>query len=165
VIVAGSFSGRRTRPGICHREFIDHCDAQTLPHEADNTLREAAAQRVARFYTCLAERLGKKAAIGIVGIDADKRIAHDIMNGDRGLFGERMALRHDGENAPAGQRFVAHGGVIDRRTHDNDLAALQQQIIQRFLDFQDVEIDHQIGKALAQMLDDAHRHELRDGGR
>ena len=129
------------------RELVDHCHTHALPYQRADRGAEPGPDRDVIGEPGVEENPGHDPSIGVVGIDADQRIGDDVPGHDGCSRGQRMALRHDAEQAPSGQRLEGQHRVIVVVAHRDHLAASEQQVVDRLLQLEDVDIDQQLGKA------------------
>ena len=65
-------------------ELVDDGDAEAVADEADDSLGEAGLDREATRQACGGEGARGDLAVGIAGVDADQRLAGDVVDGERG---------------------------------------------------------------------------------
>ena len=75
---------------------------------------------------------------------------------------ERVTLGHDAEQLPGGQRLENHARMVEPVADRHDLALAKQQVVDRLLDLEDVDIDHQVRMGAPDPLDRPRRHDVRD---
>jgi hypothetical protein len=69
---------------------------------------------------------------------------------------------HDAEQLARRQRQEIEAGVLELVAHGDAIAPAEQEIIDRLLDFQDVDVDAQVRIAPPHPLDRARHHHLRN---
>ena len=157
--------GDDVRPGAGGQgELVDHRDAEPTSDQGAHHGAEARLDRDLVGEAEAREDAGHDAAVGIVGIDADQRMAHDVGSRDAALARQRMGLGHDAEQPALGQRLEGHHRMVEARAHGDGLALAQQDVVERLLELQHVHVDQQVGEALAHALDGARHHDVGDAG-
>ena len=102
--------------------------------------------------------LGKRA----VGIDADERIFGDAADRNPALQSKLMAIADDAQKPALDERREVDDRVVDAVAHCHGLAPTQQEIVNRLLDLEDVDVDRQLGKGAAQPDDCPRHHDIGD---
>ena len=75
---------------------------------------------------------------------------------------ELVAGRHDAVQLARRERHEVEAGMIEPVAHGDALALAEQEIVDRLLDLEDVDVDAQIGIAPPDALDRARHHDLGD---
>src|SRR4051795_2440881 len=127
-----------------HRELVDDGDAEPRLHQRADRGAEAGADGDVVLEAVAREDLGHDPPVGIVGIDADQRIAGDLGGGDLLAAGELVARRHDAIELAGGERHEVEPGMLQAVAHRHALAAAEHEIIDRFLELENVNVDAQI---------------------
>ena len=76
--------------------------------------------------------------------------------------GKFVPARHDAEQLARRQRQEVEAGVIEPIAHGDAIAPAEQQVIDGFLDLEDVDVDAQLRVAPPDSLDGARHHDLRN---
>src|SRR5260370_222856 len=74
-----------------------------------------------------------------------------------------MGFGHDADKMAVRQRLALESWVIEARTHGDNLALSEQQVVDGLLDLQQVDIDRQVRKPGQKQLDRTRDHHLRNG--
>ena len=75
-----------------------------------------------------------------------------------------MPLGDDGDELAGAEQAEVERGVGEVVGHRHELAALEEEVVDRLLDLEDVEVDVELGEAPADVADGARGEELRDRG-
>src|SRR4051812_36118248 len=145
-----------------HRELVDDGDAEPRLDQRTDRGAEAGADGDVVLEAVAREDLGHDPPVGIVGIDADQRIGRDLGGGDLLAPGELVARRHDGIELARGERHEVEPGMLQAVAHRHALAAAEHEIVDGFLELENVDVNAEIRIAPPDPLDRARHHDLRN---
>ena len=103
--------------------------------------------------------------VRVARVDADERKGCNLRHGYLGPACKGMRLGDDTEQPPARQRLEIDRRVFEAVADRHHLAASEQQIVDRILDLQDVEVDLEVDIFASDDRDGARHHEVADARR